>query len=525
MSLRWKPILLTAFRLCACFAIAWLQTDFDNRLFANENVAIDGQSNTAAESSDVASPKQQVTISGHVTNPDGSDADVVIVSVVSPDRLKGIQANTDSAGKYELKLEVHELEFHEILLRAENKDQTLLCYVSSIKTPSTLATGRVQLDAQLSPSRPVVLNIVDENQFPVADAQVLFFNDQTIALGPFSTDATGTVRTLLHDAADSWSVIALKKEVGFCNTVIGMAAQDGQETKARIVLEKSQPMRIQLNGNDKMPVVGAQVGLLRIDTPNRPFPSYVSSCFDITIEETDDSGEAWLDAFPFGIVTLGCHHPNYEAYTVRLDHKKGPEFVHKISLRETAINRCRVVDENGTPLANHPLTVRMSSLQIYKNQIPDRTDENGIIEFTVVVGQAYMISARTEKFGAIAVTGFGLKSQTDQDVQDLRLTPFGKITGTVRDKESQKPIENRAVHLLQLGAGLDDVRKMRGAEAIAVWSRPVLSYVATSDKEGRFLFEVPAGEYNISLYAQENHSNRFRLPSAEDRHFELTVEK
>lgn len=522
MSLHWKPILLVVLRWYVFLAVAWLLTDFDKRLLANQNVASD---DTSAKSSEDTSPKRQVTITGHVTNPDGSATDMGIVSVVSPDRLKGIQANTDSAGKYELKLEIHNHEFSELLLSAESKDQTLLCYASPIKNSSLYATGRGQLDVQLSRSRKMVLRVVDENQFPVEHAHVLFFNGETISLGPLSTDADGTARVLLHDAADSWSVVALKKEVGFCNTVIRIAAQDEKESKAHIVLEKSQPMRIQLIGNDKMPVIGAQVGLMRIDTNLRAFPGYTASCFDLTVEETDDSGEAWLDTFPFGTVTVCCLHPNYEAYTLQLNHKKGPEFVHKVSLRETSINRCRVVDENGAPLANHPLMVRMSSLQIYKNRIPDRTDENGIIEFAVVVGQPYMISARTEKMGAIAVTGFGLKSQTDQDLQELRLVPLGKITGTVRAKKSHEPVENQSVHLLQLGAGLDDVRKMRGAEAIAVWSRPILSYTAQSDPEGRFLFEVPAGEYNISLHPQENHSNRFRLPSAEDRHFELTVEK
>jgi hypothetical protein len=292
------------------------------------------------------------------------------------------------------------------------------------------------------------------------------------------------------------------------------------------VLEKALPMRVQLNDLDKKPVVGARVSVLRHYGDGQGVRDRVERFFsllDVVSEETDDSGEAWLDAFPFGTVTLSCRHHDYEAYSLTLNHDKGPEFVHQISLRNVATNRCLVVDEFGKPLVDTNIEVEISSLPIFENQIPDRTNESGMIEFSVVVGKPYMLTARMGGLGAAAITGFGVKEQDSVEVQTLRLKPLRTITGTVRSEGSGMAVPNRKVYLLQLGAGLDEVRTMRGAESVAVWVRPTMSQQCITDADGRFRFVVPEGEFNLSLSPQENNSKRFRISAEEVPNLDLTA--
>ncbi|MCU0710923.1 MAG: hypothetical protein MUC43_02610 [Pirellula sp.] len=507
-----------------CFAMAWLQSFGSGKASALQEPA--GAEPAIQELVDKPDqrPKFVLDLHGQVTDQNGGVVNAGNVQIVSPKHLSGVKTVTNEDGQYKLRLELNRNELHNILIRVENGERTLLSYAVPRIDGVVLATGVSQLDVPLFPSREIEITVVDENQFAVDDASVCLLLGQTITLGPYSTGKDGILRVSVHASQELWTVMALKKQVGLSCWQTLIDEQRKWEPRVRLVLEKAQPMRVQLSGADKKPVIGARVGLSSISTGLPGRANFLETHFDLTAEETDDSGEAWLDAFPFGTVVVGCFHPDYESYTLTLNHNKGPEFVHQVSLRNVATNRCRVLDEAGNPLVNTRIEVEMLPLPIYQNRIPVRTDDRGILEFSAVVGKPYMLTARTDGLGAAAITGFGVEDQGEQEMQDLQLKPLRKIGGTVRLAGSGQPVSNRPVYLMQLGAGLEDVRKMRGADAIAVWARPILFHYAKTDAEGHFQFAVPDGEYNISLYFNENHSNRFRLPSAEGLRFDLTAE-
>ena len=479
-----------------------------------------------SENAEKSVHKIQVRLFGKVTDPDGKAVGANQVQVMSPKPLSNINAITDANGGYELLLDVESSDLFKIILRVEANDRSQMNYASPSIDSKFIKDRISQLDIKLHQLHDVEIKVVDENQFAVDEGLVCLFQSPNVALGPFPTGKDGIVRVTIPNTEESWTIAAVKKEVGFLSIELPFVKAGGPIRPVKIVLEKAQPMRVQLNGLDKKPVIGAQVSVVSYRSDARalrvPFRGF-GDLLDLVSEETDDSGEAWLDAFPFGGVTLSCRHPDYEAYSLTLNHEKGPEFVHQISLRNVTTNRCLVVDEFGKPLVDTDIEVEISPLQIFKNRIPNRTDSSGMIEFSVVVGKPFMLTARLGGLGAAAVTGFGVQEQESKEIQTLQLKPLRSITGTVRIEGEGKVVPNRTVYLLQLGAGLDEVRIMRGSESLAVWVRPTMSHQFSTDAEGRFRFVVPEGEYNLSLFPGENNSKRFRLAADDVTNLDLTL--
>jgi hypothetical protein len=519
------PVLLTARRLSVlAMAILGLSCCVPANAFQDSRKT--RQRGGESSNSEKSKRKSHVRLFGQVTDLEGNAVKAIQVQVMSPRVLSNIQTLTDDNGQYELHLELEGKALFEILLKVETDDRSLIRYASPNIDSRFIRDGVSQLDIQLQQPRDVEIVVVEENQFAVDDGAVCLFQGPNIALGVFSTGKNGIVQVTIPNTKEPWTIAAVKKEVGFSSIALPFVKPGEPIRPVKIVLEKALPMRVQLNDLEKKPVVGARVSVLRHSSDAQGMRGRIERLvhlLDLVSEETDDSGEAWLDAFPFGTITLTCRHHDYEAYSLTLNHDQGPEFIHHISLRNVATNRCLVVDEFGKPLVDTNIDVEISNLPIFENQIPNRTDESGMIEFSVVVGQPYMLTARMGGLGAAAITGFGVKEQDSGEVQTLRLKPLRTIMGTVRSEGSGKVVPNRKVYLLQLGAGLDEVRQMRGAESVAVWVRPTMSQQFTTDAEGRFRFVVPEGEFNLSLSPQENNSKRFRILADEVPNLDLTA--
>ncbi|XZE21220.1 hypothetical protein SH449x_001119 [Pirellulaceae bacterium SH449] len=469
--------------------------------------------------------KTRVRLFGRVATFEGQAVEASRVQLISPKMPSDVHTLTDANGQYELGFDLERTKLFEVLLMVETGDGSLLGYAAPTLDAGFLETAESRLDLTLYKPRDIEIVVIDENRFAVDGGMVCLSQSPNVCLGPYTTGKDGVVKVRIPHMDQQWTIFAGKKVVGFCVKSLPIINAVGMPTTVHAMLEPAQPMRIQLSGSENQPVVGAQVRVEGFRREAQDFQFPIARFFDFVTEETDDAGEAWLDALPFGVVTLSCSHTNYEAYFRILNHDKGPEFVHKVSLREMVTNRCLVVDEMGQPLVDTNIDIRSNSIPWFWNEDTYRTDSNGMIKFSVVVGKPYMLIATLGERGSPAITGFGIKDQLREEVQELRLGPMRTITGTVRSKGAEEVVPDRIVYLSQLGAGLDSIRHMRGAELIAVWMRPVITKLAKTDAEGRFQFVVPEGEYNLSLSPSENHSNRFRIPTNGIQEFDLTIEE
>ncbi len=433
----------------------------------------------------------------------------VAIRIMSPDRKENVQSKTDQTGRFELLTNLDKTKVLDLLLRAELDDGSLIGYGVPKVESSLLVEGIGNVEVWLSPPRDVEIKIVDDNQFPVEDAIVVLAMSQTVLLGPFRSDDNGVVRTTIPLTGALCQVIAAKKELGMAYGTLPSVIPDRGVFTQTITLENAMPLRVQLRGLDNKPVIGARVVCTDFRKDQDGNRSAFSKIEDEVSVETDDTGEAWLDILPFGIVNLVFVHPDYEVYRLTINHNRGVEFVHQVSLRNVVTNRCRVLDQFGNPYANQEVQVQMTSSQIFKPMTTNRTDENGIIEFSVVAEKPFMITASVDGMAAEAVTGLGLVDQRDSEIQELRLKPFSIISGCVRDETTKVPLPGRIVYLSQLGKGLNEMSGVKGAEKIAVWQRPRIVSEITTDSEGRFRFQVPAGEFNLALDSDSNHSLRF----------------
>jgi hypothetical protein len=523
MSSDRKPREMFTTRIVSILALVLLGLPDCIIAFATQEVPKNAVGDGVSGDSKKGDRKIQIRFFGRITDQDGKPLVASKVQVITPISLANLQTLTDSNGQYELDLDSEMGDLFRILIRVETEDRSLMNYVSPIIDSNSVRAGLGPLNVTLYPSCEVEIEVFNENGFAVEDGMVCLFQNPNVALGAFVTRKEGRVRVAVPKTVEPWTIVAFKKEVGFASMKLLFANPGGIKGPVSVVLEKAQPMRVQLIDLENNPIVGARV--VTVGYGNQELGAQVSFArlFDLISEETDDSGEAWLDAFPFGVVTLACLHPDYETYTTNVDHKKGPEYVHQLALRNVVNNRCLVVDEFGKPLIDKNIDVEVSSLPVYENQIPNRTDENGMIAFSVVVGKPYMLTARRGGQGAAAITGFGVTEQESDEVPTLRLMPLKTITGTLRVDGDGKAVANRTIYLSQLGASLNEVKGMRGAESIAVWVRPSLYQQCITDEEGRFQFLVPQGEFNISLSPTENASARFWVSEVGVINFDLTV--
>lgn len=465
----------------------------------------------------------KVKLTGTVRDQEGNLVPNVAVRILSRDQIESIESRTDQIGRFELLTDVDKRKALDLLVRAELDDGSLIGYGAPKVESSLLVEGIGNVEVWLSPPREVEIKIVDDNQFSVEDAIVVLAMSQTVVLGPFRSDENGIVKTIIPITGAFWQVIAAKKELGMSYGTLPSVIPRGGVFTRTITLENAMPLRVQLRGLDKKPVIGARVictDFTKDQDGNRWAFSKIKE--EVSVE-TDDTGEAWLDVLPFGIVNLVFVHPDYEVYRLPINHERGAEFVHQVSLRNVVTNRCRVLDQFGNPYANREVQIQMTSSQIHKPMSTNRTDENGMIEFSVVAEKPFMITANVDGMAAEAVTGLGLIDQRDGEVQELRLNPFSIISGCVRDETTKVPLPGRIVYLSQLGKGLNEMSGVKGAEKIAVWQRPRIVSQVTTDSEGRFRFQVPAGEFNLALDYTSNHSLRFTIGVAVSQTVDLDV--
>jgi hypothetical protein len=465
----------------------------------------------------------KVKLTGTVRDEKGNLVPNVSVRIISPYQKANNQSKTDQAGRFELLANVDKTKVLDLLLRAESDDGSLIGYGVPKAESRLLVEGIGNVEVWLSPPREVEIKIVDDNQFSVEDASVVLAMSQTVVLGPFRSDDNGIIRTTLPMTGAFWQVIAAKKELGMSYGILPPIIPGRGVFTRTITLENAMPLRVQLRGLNNKPVIGARVVCTDFRKDQDSNGSAFSKIKDEVSVETDDTGEAWLDVLPFGIVNLVFVHPDYEVYRLSINHNRGAEFVHQVSLRNVVINRCRVLDQFGNPYANQEVQIQMMASQVYKPMTTNRTDENGMIEFSLVAEKPYMITASVDGMAAEAVTGLGLIDQRDDEIQELSLKPLSIISGVVRDETTKLPLPGKIVYLSQLGKGLNEMSGVKGAEKIAVWQRPRIVSEVTTDSEGRFRFQAPAGEFNLALDHSSNHSLRFTIGVAVRRTIDLDV--
>lgn len=465
----------------------------------------------------------KVKLIGTVRDENGNLVPNVSVRIISPEQKESIESKTDQSGRFELLTNVDKTKALDLLVRAELDDGSLMGFGVPKIESSLWVEGIGNVEIWLSPPREVEIKIVDDNQFNVDDAIVVLAMNQTVVLGPFRSDERGIVRTIIPLTGAHWQVIAAKKELGMSYGKLPSVIPRWGVFTRTITLENAMPLRVQLRGLDNKPVIGARVICTDFGKDQDGNSSAFSKIKDEVSVETDDTGEAWIDVLPFGIVNLAFVHPDYEVYRIPMNHNRGAEFVHQVSLRNVVTNRCRVLDQFGNAYANREVQIQMTSSQIYKPMTTNRTDENGMIEFSVVAEKPFMITASVDGMAAEAVTGFGLIDQRDNEIQDLRLRPFSIISGCVRDETTKVPLPGKIVYLSQLGKGLNEMSGVKGAEKIAVWQRPRIVSEVRTDSEGRYRFQIPAGEFNLALDHSSNHSLRFTSGVAEIQTIDLDV--
>ena len=467
----------------------------------------------------------KVKLTGTVRDEKGNLAANVAVRIMSPDPKENVQSKTDQNGRFELLSNVDKTKALDLLLRAELDDGSLIGYGVPKVESSLLVEGIGNVDVWLSPPREVEIKILDDNQFSVEDAIVVLAMSQTVGLGPFRSNNEGVIKTTIPMTGAIWQVIAAKKELGMSYGSLPAVIPGRGVFNKTITLEYAMPLRVQLRGLDHKPVIGARVTCTDFKKDQEGNRTAFSKIADEVSVETDDTGEAWLDVLPFGIANLVFVHPDYEVYRLTVNHNRGAEFVHQVSLRNVVTNRCRVLDQFGNPYANQEVQIQMTSSQIYKPMTANRTDDNGMIEFSVVAEKPFMITASVDGMAAEAVTGLGLIDQSDGEIQELRLKPFSIISGCVRDETTKVPLPGKIVYLSQLGKGLNEMSGVKGAEKIAVWQRPRIVSEITTDSEGRFRFQVPAGEFNLALDHSSDHSLRFTSGVAVSQTIDLDVKQ
>lgn len=395
----------------------------------------------------------------------------------------------------------------------------------------------------LQPASSLRIKVINGEGKPVADAKT----GAIVRYGSFyshkvwgTTNAEGMASFKIPPGATSASFLAIKSGVGLDYLNCGDERQSAKvPEETSLMLDGAKPFEFFAKDQDGLPVTEAEVHFFVVGRPTPPIIDpdngnalnprramrddiNLSYFTDELQMKPDSEGKVRVDWWPAWAEYLSVFG-KLEGYTyARLDAKLKEESPFNILRFHKLIKisgRVVTPTDEPAPGAEVVLGGRGNDIEGTNNSI--LTDASGKFEFGVPPHQLCMIGARSGIFVSPPIHGLISKPGAAIEGLELKLQPGIRVYGTVAT--GILPAEGAQIMLKEIGK---DLTEFPGVSFPAVENpffppgfKPKIEcnlvFHCETDKQGKYEFYVPPGNYSVTLplnpYGQET--------------FKLTTEK
>lgn len=361
------------------------------------------------------------------------------------------------------------------------------------KGPRTLAR------VILRPAREVTVTVVDGAGAPVPDAAV-FVLDLVFPIAEGRTDARGIAA--LRTPADAWVqwIVGARPGAGFdyfenYRNRPALAWASPPPRSARLVLDGARTVRLRAVDSAGRPVPGVELYPITIQKAGKLRSVNLSP---LSIDpRTGPDGVATCDWLPADLMAGTTFHS--ATLTADLPHpplldvqRPGAELTAHI-LRPTRVAGT-VVRPDGSPAPAIRVEAQGAGGSGNSGGGWARTADDGSYELFLSPEQSYTIAVVDDEWAAKSVVGVVLREGVPQAGRDLALVRGALIGGRVTAGPGSKPLAGRPVLLTAHGPAIPP-KTFTDQPPNPVFN--AFMRVADSDEDGRYVFRVAPGEYEL----------------------------
>jgi hypothetical protein len=403
-------------------------------------------------------------------------------------------ATTESDGAFRLSLGDRTQDRVYALLLARSLDDRigLLAVVQEKPEPIRLV---------LRPSRAITVRVVDQNEHPVAGAEVrVLLARHSFVDG--KTDDQGEWRGLVPAAAHSWAIVARKRGKGLAYESV----EQGTFSKAKprpfpnrltLTLPGAQPRTVKTVDRDGRPLAGVKIGPWFLPQEGRSQHLNIAENTDFW-QETGPDGTTtfdWLPEFPGSEVPILVHSESHFLLEFSRPIKAADAgSVLTLSLLPRERLAGRVTFKDGRPAAGVLVSATGRGGGDHYFSEEQRTDAEGRYAFNAYSQEAYIVAVSDPRWTAAYRASLILKpGQTIQDA-DLVIGPPTRLHGRVTTDPGDEPAAGSYLSV--------QINKGPIPDALRVEKDPYVREVSLvlsrqTDSEGRYEFLLAPGEYVV----------------------------
>ena len=456
------------------------------------------------EAGDPANPRY--LFSGRVIGADGQPAAGCTIRVlgVKPEPIT-TEFRTDQTGSFCLALRLSDFSISSTsLFFLDETAQHGLIHIIKFDGSSPLTEG---LEITLVPMQDLPITVVDQQASSVPDSQVVVTlkNFGSAIYSLTKSDQTGRTIVRLPGSEAVYSIAAWNDEAGFDYRIFGRSRFPERSLNTtpetiefakgvQLVLSGTKPLTVQVVDDHNQPIPGAKVLPWFLQRPDQMDIFNLSSISDQVQMVSDADGRVhfpWFPNWQKESVTIWANHPEFNRpRTMYLPGPKNGEVIAR--LERTLVLSGRVLDSNGLPVAG--IMVKASGKKTHEQRPEDKTDADGRFSFRVLPGQECLVAVVDERWGAethlIAIES----AERPIDNVEFQLVPTTRVSGTLRNVTTNKPVSSDRGSVFYLGSHVDGFRTGQRKEAWPL-NRPTIHLSGNTKPDGTFEFQLGPGDY------------------------------
>ncbi|QDV15498.1 Nickel uptake substrate-specific transmembrane region [Gimesia panareensis] len=420
-----------------------------------------------------------------------------------------IETRTDNQGKFALTATAARFSGQVLVVKADSLTAQHLLPWQSIAADPALQ----KLKLQVQPSKLVELEVVDQNEKPIAAAHAGIM-DHNHAWGIGTTDEQGKIAFQVPHDVEIKFVGAFNDGHGadYRAFTLERGQYGDQLTKppalpehpVRLKLDGATPLKVKVQTSDGKPLAGIKVYPWYLTKSGEPREFNLSSLFyesKLLEQTTDEAGTTVFKWIPHWQQEQFVVWPRTEDYT----HERGTynpktgKGVLTIELEQLVPISGQVRLSNGSPARGIQVTAVGDGYQTDFSPETVTTDDDGRYTIKVSPHMAYLVVAGNQTLASAPQTDFTVLPHQPVTGLDFQLRPATRLHGRVTLGPQQKPVAGQQISIFERGRGSvklkEDQRPYPRARTFT--ARPSIMHRLTTDQNGEYELFVGAGDFLV----------------------------
>lgn len=456
------------------------------------------------------SGEQPLTIKGTIVDEqDRPVADAqVFVDHFDPDKAR-IETRTDRQGKFALTAKAARFSGQVLVVTADSLMAQHLLPWQNIAADAALQ----KLKLQVQPRRRVELEVVDQNEQPIAHARAGIM-DHEHAWGIGTTDEQGKITFQVPHDVEIKYVGAFSDGHGADYRAFTLVrGQSGDQlTKppalpdhpVRLKLEGATPLKVKVQSPDGKPLAGIKLHPWYLTKPGEPrewnlsMQFYASSLLEQTTDAEGTTVFKWIPRWQQERFVVWPRTDDYTNQRGTYNPETG-NGVLTIELEQLVPISGQVRLSNGSPAEGITVTAVGDGYQTDDFRESVTTDDEGRYTIKASPDMVYLVVAGNQTLASASQTDFAVLPHQPVTNLDFQLRPATRLFGRVTMGPQQKPVAGQQVSIFVRGHGSVRLKENQRPypRARKFSGQPRIMYTRTTDQNGAYEIYVGTGDFTV----------------------------